>query len=173
MTAIRTYSALVVLTAAAVLALSACGGSDTGGAAAGAASAGQTVSTATVDGVGEVLVDSQGDALYSPDEETGGKVLCTGSCVSIWAPLTLPVGASPTAGADLRTKLGIVQRPDGAQQVTYDGKPLYRFVEDPGPGTVTGNDFSDSFDGKDFTWHVASPGSVSGGSTPAGGGYGY
>lgn len=47
---------------------------------------------ATVDRVGDVLVDSQGDALYSPDQETGGKVLCTDACASIWIPLTLPAG---------------------------------------------------------------------------------
>jgi hypothetical protein len=40
-------------------------------------------------------------------------------------------------------------------------RPLYRFVEDPSPGTVTGNGFADTFDGQRFTWHVATPTGVS------------
>jgi len=169
MTAFRTTSALVAL--ASVLALAACGG---GGSSDSAPPAGgETVMVATVDGVGDVLVDSQGDALYSPDQETGGKVLCTAACTSIWIPLTLPAGDDPSGPADVDEELGVVTRPDGATQVTFAGRPLYTFVEDPGPGTVTGNDFADAFGGTSFTWRVAAPAPVSGGSTSTGGGYGY
>jgi hypothetical protein len=38
---------------------------------------------------------------------------------------------------------------------------------------VTGNGFADTFGGTSFTWRVAAPGPVSGGSTSTGGGYGY
>lgn len=128
---------------------------------------------ATVDRVGDVLVDSQGDALYSPDQETGGKVLCTDACASIWIPLTLPAGEQPTGSSDVSSQLGLIRRPDGAEQVTYEGKPLYTFAEDPSPGEVTGNGVADDFGGTSFTWHVAAPGSVSGGTTSTEGGYGY
>lgn len=57
--------------------------------------------------------------------------------------------------------------------MTYEGKPLYTFAEDPSPGEVTGNGFADDFGGTSFTWHVAAPGSVSGGTTSTEGGYGY
>ena len=57
--------------------------------------------------------------------------------------------------------------------MTFEGKPLYTFVEDNAPNTVTGNGVSDSFGGMSFTWHVASTEAVSGGSTSSGGGYGY
>jgi predicted lipoprotein with Yx(FWY)xxD motif len=57
--------------------------------------------------------------------------------------------------------------------VTYERKPLYTFAEDPSPGEVTGNGFADDFGGTSFTWHVAAPGSVSGGTTSTEGGYGY
>jgi predicted lipoprotein with Yx(FWY)xxD motif len=171
MTPLRTYSALVALAAAVVFALAACGGgsSDSMPAAAG----GETVLVEAVDGVGDVLVDAQGDALYSPDQEAGGKVLCTDACTSIWVPLTLPDGDQPTGSSDVRAKLATVERPDGSTQVTFEGKPLYTFAEDPEPGTVTGNGSQDAFGGTSFTWHVAAPGPVSGGSTSTEGGYGY
>jgi len=137
------------------------------------AAGGETVSVAMVAGVGDVLVDSKGDALYSPEQEAGGKVLCTGACTSIWVPLTVPNGDQPTGSSDVSAKLGVVERPDGAAQVTYDGKPLYTFVKDNEPRTVTGNGFTDAFGGTSFTWHVAASGPVSGGSTSTGGGYGY
>ena len=65
-------------------------------------------------------------------------------------------------------------RPDGSQQVTADGTPLYTFSEDS-QGKVTGNDFSDAFAGQQFTWHAAlsdqtsagSSGGSTGGGTPS------
>ena len=77
MTALRRTSALVALALALAsvfaLALAACGGGSSSDSA--PATGGETVMVATVDRVGDVLVDSQGDALYSPDQEANGKVL--------------------------------------------------------------------------------------------------
>jgi predicted lipoprotein with Yx(FWY)xxD motif len=69
-------------------------------------------------------------------------------------------GETPSAGHGLGT-LGVVQRPDGDRQVTLEGRLLYTFVEDPSPGTVTGNGFADEFQGRLFTWHVATPTGIS------------
>ena len=61
----------------------------------------------------------------------------------------MTVGAGrPSAAAALHGKLGLVSRPDGARQVTFRGRPLYRFTQDPSPGVVTGNGFADSFGGR-------------------------
>ncbi len=171
MTPFRTYSAFVALAAAAALALAACGGGDSSDSTPATAGVGETVSVASVDGVGDVLVDSQGAALYSPDQEAGGEVLCTDACASVWLPLTLAGDDRPSGPSEISAELGVVTRPDGAEQVTYEGKPLYTFVEDPEPRTVTGDGFMDIFAGTTFTWHVAGVGTVTGGST--GGGYGY
>lgn len=150
MNRIATYAAALGLAAAAAVGLSACGGSKP-------AAAGDTVSLKSVSGVGAVLVDSKGFALYSPDQEKSGTVRCIGSCTAIWIPLTLSKGVSaPTASASLMSKLGTVMRPDGKSQVTFDGKPLYRFSPDDSPGKVTGNGASDQFGGRSFTWHVVS-----------------
>jgi predicted lipoprotein with Yx(FWY)xxD motif len=97
--------------------------------------------------------------------------MCTGSCTSIWVPLTLSAGAKPTGSSNVASKLGTVDRPDGAVQVTYEGKPLYTFAEDTSPGTVTGNGFQDRFGGRQFTWRVASVGAASSTSTSTGRGY--
>jgi predicted lipoprotein with Yx(FWY)xxD motif len=174
----RTYVALLALAAAALLIFSACGGggdSSADGTAPGGSSAAQTVSVSTVDGVGEVFVDGEGAALYAADQEADGMVLCTDSCAAIWDPLTVS-GGNPTAGDGLGGKLRVVKRPDGSRQVSFEGRPLYRFVEDPSAGTVTGNGFADTFDGQAFTWHVATPTGVStssANSSSSSGGYGY
>jgi predicted lipoprotein with Yx(FWY)xxD motif len=153
-----TYLALLALAVATALLVSACGGSSDSGAAAPESPA-ATVSVSSVDGVGDVLVDAQGAALYAADQERSGMVVCTGSCTSIWKPLT--VSGRPTAGGGVTAQLGTVERPDGHRQVTLAGRLLYRFMEDPQAGTVTGNGFADSFDGQAFRWHVATPQGIS------------
>ena len=64
------------------------------------------------------------------------------------------------------SKLGTIVRPDGKKQVTFDGKPLYRFAPDGSPGKVTGNGASDQFGSRNFTWHVVSSGKTKTTSTP-------
>ena len=178
MNTIRTYASLLAL-AGAVLILSACGGGSDSSAedsAPSGSTAAQTVSVSDVDGVGEILVDSEGAALYAADQEADGMVICVDACAAIWEPLTVGDGENPTAGDGVSGTLGIVERPDGERQVTIDGRPLYRFVEDPEPGTVTGNGFADTFDGRPFEWHVATPTGVSSSSensTPPDDGYGF
>jgi predicted lipoprotein with Yx(FWY)xxD motif len=160
MKSIRTSVSLLALAAAIVLIVSACGGSsDSGTSAPDTTGTASTVSVQTVDGVGDVLVDAQGAALYASEQEADGMVVCTDSCTAIWDPLT--VSGKPTAGDGVDGQLGVTMRPDGARQVTFDGRLLYRFLEDPGPGAVTGNGFADSFAGQAFTWHVATPTGVS------------
>ena len=107
-----------------------------------------TISQRTIQGVGQVLVSQMGMTLYSPDQEADGRILCTASCTRFWQPLLLSKGAkSPTKGEGVPGKLAVVDRPDGAKQVAFDGKPLYLFVEDGSPGDTKGNDFHDDFGG--------------------------
>jgi len=121
-----------------------------------------TVSVQKLSGAGTVLVDSQGRALYRSEQEREGMVLCTGPCLSFWQPLT--VKDTPKAQS-LQGKLGIVQRPDGGSQVTYNGKLLYSFKLDKA-GQVKGDGFKDAFGGQKFRWHVVRPvGARSSGST--------
>ena len=146
----------IALVAALVLALvlAACGGSgggDSPSAAAGPAPA--SVSVEPIDGVGDVLVDADGAALYTADQEMDGTVRCTDSCADTWLPLTLPSGGEPSGPDEL--ELGVTERPGGERQVSFEGQPLYSFADDGGPGVVTGDGLSDTFDGELFSWQVA------------------
>jgi len=116
-------------------------------------SGGATVSVKRIAGKGSVLVDAKGQALYRSDQERNGMVLCKGGCLSFWQPLI--VSGTPK-GKSLAGKLGVVKRPDGGRQVTYNGRLLYAFKLDKS-GKVTGDGFKDAFGGQKFTWHVAHP----------------
>lgn len=159
---------------AASLALAACGGgssdSSTTTTTAAPARSSTTVGVKSVDGIGTVLVDATGQALYAADQEAGGKIVCTGGCTSDWQPLAAPAG-TPTAASAVG-KLSVVERPDGTRQVAVAGKPLYTFADDP-PGQVTGNGFDDDFAGTHFTWHAALAGGKQAQAKTQGGSYGY
>ena len=90
--------------------------------------------------------------------------MCTASCTAIWQPLTVSSNATTPSG--LGTDIGMVKRPDGGQQVTFKGMPLYSFTEE-GPGQVTGDGFKDTFDGTSFTWHAALASGSAASSSPA------
>jgi predicted lipoprotein with Yx(FWY)xxD motif len=141
-----------------VLGLAGCGSSNSGSAATDTGQdSGKVVTVSDASGR-SVLVDAQGKALYFSDEEKGGKVLCTsGACGAIWTPLTVANTSSLTAPPPVAEKLGTMPRPDGSTQVTLDGRPLYSFSFDHSAGEVSGDGTQDSFDGTDFTWHVATP----------------
>jgi predicted lipoprotein with Yx(FWY)xxD motif len=141
-----------------VLALAGCGSSSGSSSATDSGQGSNAVVTVSDASGRSVLVDADGKALYLSDEEKGGQVLCTsGACGAIWTPLTVQGKGSLTAPPPLEKKLGTVARPDGSTQVTLDGSPLYTFSFDHSAGQVNGDGTQDSFDGTDFTWHVATP----------------
>jgi predicted lipoprotein with Yx(FWY)xxD motif len=124
---------------------------------------GTTVSTMQVPGLGASLVDSSGRTLYFTDAEAVGKILCIDTCAQFWIPLTVADGSTPTKDASVTGTLTVITRPDGDRQVSYDGKPLYTFVQDSAPGQATGNGFTDDFNGTTFVWHAVT---VSGAAAP-------
>jgi len=168
----RLLAPVAVLGAA--VALAACGGGSGGGgsSAASPATGTDTVSVRQLSGVGSVLVDQSGKALYTPDQEASGRIVCTSGCTAFWKPVTSG-SAMPMAGAGAG-KLGVLKRPDGTMQVTANGRPLYTFTEDS-PGKATGDGFTDAFAGHHFTWHVVHSGGTTsgGGATRPSGSLGY
>ena len=169
------YRALMVGVAAAVAGLlAACGSGSGNGYAAPAgstssaqqnAAAGMTISTRTVAGVGTVLTDQSGKTLYTPKQEASGVIKCTAACLGFWFPVTVGKGATPRAASTLTGTLSSIQRPDGTRQVTYNGKPLYTFRLDSGPGQTHGNNFTDNFGSQTFNWQAV----TSSGAAPASG----
>ena len=167
---------LLIAVTTSALALAACGDNTASGSSPSGA-AGFTVSVMAAGGIGNVLVDSSGKALYTPDEEADGTVRCVAACLSYWIPLAPGAGA-PTSPAGGPT-LGVVTRADGTKQVTTGGRPLYTFSLDSA-GKVTGDGVSDDFAGAHFTWHAVRSDSATAttpvGTTPkspSSRGYGY
>lgn len=144
-------TAAVATVAVAAGLLAACGGSSAPTARAPA----YEVTTASLSGLGRVLVDGQGLTLYMfvPDHQSAST--CYGACAAQWPPLVLPKGVtSPKAGPGVgASRLGVTHRTGGQLQVTYNHWPLYRWIGDSGPGQATGQGL-DSLGG---LWYVLSP----------------
>ena len=126
--------------AAALLLAAACGDGDADGGedASPAASTTGTVQVAKTGSLGDVLVDEGGMTLYLFTKDSDGASACAGACATTWPPLRVSSGEA-TAGAGLdAAKLGTIERADGPPQVTFTGRPLYRYAPDKKPGDVTG-----------------------------------
>jgi predicted lipoprotein with Yx(FWY)xxD motif len=161
----------IIIAGAAVAALATAGGI-TAAAASSTPAASATVRTASATVAGHmetILVSRQGLPLYiyRPDTATTSHV--TGGLATAWPPLT----SAAVAGAGVTGQVAVLKDVNG-QQVTYNGHPLYTFVNDRA-GQVTGQGVQNFF--------VATPGIASIGrsagaaapTTPAApaGGYGY
>lgn len=116
-------------------------------------SAGTTaaVEVATNPRLGRILVDRAGRTLYRSSAETAGGIAtltCIGICTATWHPLVLPAGdLQPAAGLGVPGTLGVIARPDGTSQVSWQGSPLYTYVGDTAPGQTNGQ-------GVDHQWSV-------------------
>jgi predicted lipoprotein with Yx(FWY)xxD motif len=132
--------------AAGALLLVGCGGDDDDGseeAAPAAATAGTTTEAAPAEPAatgttiktsdsqyGQVLFDGDDRAIYYFDKESGSKSECYGDCAEAWPPVLTE--GDPQAGSGAQNGLlGTTERDDGTMQVTYDGHPLYYYVDDP------------------------------------------
>lgn len=103
---------------------------------------------------GNIVVDTNGMSLYLLTSEAHGQFTCNVVCTIFWPALTVPNGTtSVSAAKGVAGKLGLVKRPEGTTQVTYNGYPLYRYVQDSSPGQTQGQGVS-SFGG---TWYLVNP----------------
>jgi predicted lipoprotein with Yx(FWY)xxD motif len=157
-------SALTVAGVAGMLAACASTGGTTPTGGASSANGATTLSTRQLSGVGTVLVDASGMTVYSPDQEAAGTIRCTADCLSFWFPVIVSSSAGLTLPSGLGGVVSTIRRPDdGQMQVTYNGKPLYTFKLDQAPGQDHGANFSDGFNGTDFTWRTVNAGGASAG----------
>jgi predicted lipoprotein with Yx(FWY)xxD motif len=125
----------------------------------------------TSTGLGDVLVDRQGRTLYLFERDSGTMSACSGACAINWPPLR--IRGTPLVGSGAKASdLGTAARADGISQLTYNGHPLYTFVNDKKPGDTNGEGIN-AFGG---SWFAVSPAGtkVAPRSQPqGGGGYGY
>ncbi len=106
------------------------------------------VTTMTVGGLGKILVNSQGQVLYS-FTKGGAPVPCNASCRTVWPAVTLPAGVTTPTGSTGVGTLGTTTS-NGVTQVTVGGLPLFTYAGDSAPGVANGNNLV-SFGG---TWKV-------------------
>jgi predicted lipoprotein with Yx(FWY)xxD motif len=97
------------------------------------------VTAIDVPGPGKVVADGAGYTLYIYAPDNQGPSRCTSVCAEQWPPLLLPQGVfRPVAGGGINAALlGTTRRVNGSLQVTYNGWPLYTYIDD-GRGQVTG-----------------------------------
>ena len=169
---------IVASLAAVVLALTACASSSssssssaapsgTPAAGASSSSSGTTLMVRTI-GSAQVVTNSAGLTLYwfAPDTSTTSK--CTGACATYWPPVKGPA----TAGSGVTGTVGVITRPDGTMQATYDGHPLYTYVADSAPGQNKGNGLNLS-GGLWYEMTVSGATPAAAASSSSHGGYGY
>ncbi len=144
-------SAAALITA--VLIAGGCGGYASGSGPYGPSGQAGAAEVARADSsLGHILVENSGLTLYVFEKDTNGRSACSGQCATYWPPLL--TNAKPAArGGVTQVLLGTTRRADGSAQVTYAGRPLYRFVEDSKPGQTNGEG-SQEFGGE---WNALSP----------------
>jgi predicted lipoprotein with Yx(FWY)xxD motif len=99
----------------------------------------------------KIIVGSGGFTLYHLTTEKKGAIRCTGICRKSWPPLLVVGSTKPVAGSGLSaSKLGMIKRPDGGVQVTYNGYALYRYGGDKRAGQTNGQ-------GVEGLWYAITP----------------
>lgn len=102
--------------------------------------------------VGPYLADGTGRTLYTYGADRAGDCNtppvsgCTADCLVSWPPFDAGARVLPPELAD--AGFGTIERPEGGQQTTYMGWPLYYYKSDLTLGQLTGQ-------GKGKIWHVA------------------
>ena len=89
---------------------------------------------------GAALGRGNGKVVYAWDKETDGSTICSeAACIEKWPPVTAAAMSCDT-GVD-KTKFTLVARPDGSQQVAFDGRRLYTMaIDSPGEANCQGTE---------------------------------
>ncbi|MGW0517077.1 hypothetical protein [Crossiella sp. NPDC003009] len=116
----------------------------------GGQNAAATLNAVASSELGNIVTDVNGLTLYRFDKDTAkpSKSNCAGKCLEAWPPV-LVNGNVTVQGVD-QALVGSVKRPDGSEQVTLGGWPLYRFTQDAKAGDTKGQAVQG-------TWFVAAP----------------
>lgn len=104
------------------------------------------INMATTDLDVSYLTDADGMTLYSFSLDDND---CTGGCLESWPPLLVDSADDLSLADGIPGELGTFDR-DGALQVTYNGMPLYYWIEDVEAGDTTG-------DGAGNVWFIVEP----------------
>jgi predicted lipoprotein with Yx(FWY)xxD motif len=98
------------------------------------------LAVATNPKLGRILVDGKGRTLYRLDADNVKPVrsTCVDDCAKRFPPLLVPANGTVTAeGVDAKL-IGRITRPDNTIQVTFGGRPMYRYAGDAAAGDTLG-----------------------------------
>ena len=85
---------------------------------------------------GRILVDGRGHTLYLfTRDQKKNRSRCYGGCADAWPPFYTEGKPRAGSGAQAR-RLGTTRRRNGKTQVTYNGHPLYYYVDEDEPGEI-------------------------------------
>lgn len=102
---------------------------------------------------GPILATGGGATLYDFGPDTPAHSACLNDgCVYQWPPYIVTGTVLVGPGVN-RSLVGTVKRPGGANQLTYNGHPLYTYIRDVEPGMITGQ----AIDQDGGPWYVLTP----------------
>ncbi len=112
-----------------------------------------TVGLGGNDELGQFLVGPDGMTLYGFANDEPGVSNCYDQCAVNWPPLLVDLADQLSTLPGLVGEFDTTTRTDGTLQVTYDGWPLYYWVNDEAIGDSTGHGVND-------VWFVLKPPTV-------------
>lgn len=109
-----------------------------------------TLHVGFTDELGPFLTDANGMTLYLFEKDTtANESTCEGDCLANWPAATAE--GTLTLPAGIPGELTAITRADGAQQLAYNGIPLYHYAADSAAGDTNGQEVGD-------VWYVVTPG---------------
>ncbi|HEY8283983.1 MAG TPA: hypothetical protein VIJ28_06315 [Chloroflexota bacterium] len=107
---------------------------------------------------GHLLVNAKGLTLYVFAADSKNKSVCSGQCAKFWPPTLVANGVTvPKSMTGVTGTFGEIMRADGTHQLTFDGAPLYTFLEDKKAGDLNGQGLIAS---GGYWWAVVVPGAA-------------
>jgi predicted lipoprotein with Yx(FWY)xxD motif len=102
--------------------------------------------------LGVVVTDGTGQLLYRSDRDANAPSAstCTGDCTATWEPVKADLNKPPVLLGVDENQVGVLARPDGVDQLTLGGWPLYRHLGTHADATVQAN-------GTDGVWFAIRP----------------
>jgi predicted lipoprotein with Yx(FWY)xxD motif len=81
---------------------------------------------------GRVLARPDGQALYFWSvEKRDFRIHCTRACARLWPPLIVRGAAKvPARIANVKGRFGVIRRPDGRRQLTWNRLPVYTYIHE-------------------------------------------
>ena len=108
-----------------------------------------TLRIRTKEGIGSFLTAKNGRTLYVFTSDSPNQSNCYKQCERNWPPY-IDGEFQLTVEEGIAGEVRLTERTDETQQVTYNGQPLYFYINDNNPGDIYGHQINN-------IWFVAEP----------------